>query len=211
MTKRCPKCKQTLPIDNFGLRKSTRDGFNCWCKACCRANVNRYRSTEVGAKKHRDQENARHKADPEYARKKSKEWHYNNLEKAKKIASEGLKKRRVCPIFRAWETIRQTDWARRNPGKSLAKTRKKQMAEKQRMPEWLSAIQRAQIEEFYDISAALYVQTGVKYHVDHIIPLRAKEASGLHVPWNLEVIPASINCSKANAMPPEHQHLATVY
>ena len=74
-------------------------------------------------------------------------------------------------------------------------------------PKWLTAIQLAQIQEFYDISEAVSVQTGIKHHVDHIHPLMGSNFNGLHVPWNLRVITAFDNISKKNKIPNEEHHI----
>lgn len=65
-------------------------------------------------------------------------------------------------------------------------------------PFWLTSIQKAQIQEFYDIAVAKTMQTGVAHQVDHIHPLQGKAVCGLHVPWNLQVITASENAGKSN-------------
>ena len=65
----------------------------------------------------------------------------------------------------------------------------------------LTAEHHEQIKELYALSQKLTKETGIKHHVDHIIPLQGENVSGLHVPWNLQVIPAfgpNGNCSKGN-------------
>jgi hypothetical protein len=71
-------------------------------------------------------------------------------------------------------------------------------AEAQATPSWLTEDQKWMISEIYELRLKRQEATGVKHHVDHIIPLLGKEARGLHVPWNLQVITATDNCRKSN-------------
>jgi hypothetical protein len=43
MTKRCPKCSETKPVDAFGKNRSMKDGLQGWCKACTATNAKKYR------------------------------------------------------------------------------------------------------------------------------------------------------------------------
>jgi hypothetical protein len=54
------------------------------------------------------------------------------------------------------------------------------------------------IAAIYAQAAQVSIETGVPHDVDHIVPLRHPLVCGLHVEFNLRVIPASVNRAKGN-------------
>lgn len=68
-------------------------------------------------------------------------------------------------------------------------------------PKWLTPLQKEAIEFYYMMADLRTKMSGVKYHVDHIVPLAHKDFCGLNVPWNLETIPAQENLKKGNKLP----------
>jgi len=68
-------------------------------------------------------------------------------------------------------------------------------------PSWLTQEQKQDIKDYYKLAAIYTEATGFAWHVDHVYPLQGETSCGLHVPWNLQVIPASINLTKGNKLP----------
>lgn len=56
---------------------------------------------------------------------------------------------------------------------------------KERTPKWANI---NIISDIYERSRILTKETGVVHHVDHIIPLRGRNVSGLHVETNLQIL-----------------------
>jgi hypothetical protein len=93
---------------------------------------------------------------------------------------------------------KQKTHKRKYKSKNPQKSAEERATKLKRTPKWLSDIHRKAMNLFYQQAKNLTKQTGVLHHVDHIVPLNGKTVSGLHVPWNLQVITAKENCSKSN-------------
>lgn len=91
-----------------------------------------------------------------------------------------------------------SNWKKLNRDKVNALANKRRAMQIQRTPHWLSREQLRDIADFYTIAQMFRMYTGEQYHVDHIVPLQGKKVSGLHVPWNLQVLPAIENIAKNN-------------
>lgn len=71
----------------------------------------------------------------------------------------------------------------------------------QRTPKWLTPDDHEAIRMIYVKKQQLQQKSGIKYSVDHIIPLRGKYVSGLHVPENLQIMKLKENIRKGNKYP----------
>ena len=86
-------------------------------------------------------------------------------------------------------------WRKENPDKNTAKEAKRRAKKLKATPKWADL---NKIMVLYKKAKWLESITGLKYEVDHIIPLQNKKVCGLHVWENLQILEASLNRQKNN-------------
>lgn len=173
--KRCSICLKELPLSDFGIRRASPDGLGYICKGCV---VLRSRAWRAANKEH-------HRASVAT-------WQKANKAKVNRNSRESRSRNKA----RRAEVCRQ--WNERNQDKraaALARRRAKIVT-----PQWAD---HAVIGKFYAEAKKLEKWSGIKYHVDHIVPINHHLVCGLHVPANLQVIPARENILKRNSRWPD--------
>lgn len=199
--KTCSKCGEKKPLDTFGKRAANRDGYDGRCKACVSSYSANYYQTNKSIRK--EQQKAWYDNNKPHAAATSKRWYEDNKEAKNARRRERYVERRVEELAKTAEyraknhaRLRTKDRAYYQANKSawVEYVAQRRAVKLQRTPEWAD---RERTKAYYDVCAFFNEVNGyAKYHVDHIIPLKGKLVSGLHVHSNLQVIPAVDNLRK---------------
>ena len=221
----CSKCKVEKPLDCFYFRKDTGK-YKTYCKTChsaaCKSRYESIKDTELHKSKVRDY----YLNNSDRIKARAAKWEAENWNKAQERKAESYRKLKAANPNAVLERSRRyrvkhpervkqgareyyeknsvkIKARRRNydqayPEKSAAKTAKRRGRKLNATPHWLIPEQLEEINDFYEITKAFRLYTGVDYCVDHIIPLQGKTVCGLHVPWNLQVLTESDNARKSN-------------
>jgi hypothetical protein len=213
--KQCNECKLNKPLTEFVKDSRKSGGYRNKCKECRNVYLrNRYNNKKSQISEYQ------------------KNWRENNPDKAKRYTRKtylnrviGLGREEIRRKSREeyWKNVskkraelRKSYQKHSDKRKEYAKKYKKKNPHWNRMhesnrrarklravPPWLSETHKYQIQLMSELARNLEKETGAKYHVDHIHPLKHENLCGLHVPWNLQVIPESENISKSNKFIPE--------
>lgn len=170
---KCSRCQEFKEEDLFNIDRSKKRGKSSYCKQC-----KKERESET-----RDSINSR-----------QRKYYKLNKEKYKQYSLKIDHKEKYK------KTIEKNPYYYRNKyNKNIAKYRfyyrNRQLLRKNATPKWADL---EKIKILYEKAVWLEQLTGLKYHVDHVIPLNGKDVCGLHIWENLQILEASINISKSN-------------
>lgn len=174
MRKVCLTCGEEKVAEDFYKNRRALDGLNYRCKTCSKkADADRYaREREVLREKSRQRYQADRKSQIERVKKYQNENRAAVAERDREYRIKNLKRYAVYQSY------------------ARAKRRKRSIQ--------LSEEAVMEIKAIYLKARQRTEDTGVLHHVDHIVPLQGDVMSGLHAPWNLQIITASENMAKKN-------------
>lgn len=144
---------------------------------------------------------------PEEFKRKKKEDYYKNRDKYLSYWRENreenweeiYKTRKNDEQYKEYmKSYLQVYFKRDGPrAKQLARTRARKLKQKNATPKWADL---KSIQDVYLECASITKTTGIIHHVDHIVPINGDDVCGLHVHYNLRIIPATENIEKSNSL-----------
>lgn len=199
----CSCCKQEKDLCYFHKNKSQKDGYSHECKLCRSrrskesANKNKHSKREYNQKyylanKDKIKEKAKeyYLSNKEDVLEKTYVYYYNNREKIIEYKTE----------YRKANKDKIVEYRRNSKHKSAAMSAKRRARKALRTPKWLTKEDFLKIEDLYEEARRLTHDTGILHHVDHIVPLKGDGVSGLHVPYNLQILTYKDNLQKSNKL-----------
>lgn len=170
MQKVCSECKLSLDITQFNKNRRRLDGYHEYCKNCRKAQYLR-----------RDKSSAVKRSAQRYATKREeclaqmKKYYESTKQQKQQYGKDHYVKNKA--LYLANSTLRKAHV-------------------KQATPIWFNDDHAFVIREAYRLAILREKMTGIKWDVDHIIPIKGKLVRGLHVMENIAVIPRKLNNAK---------------
>lgn len=200
LEKPCSKCKRILPATQFNKANWLASGLRPDCKRCYSETKKDYWVRQPpGPKTLASREQRALRTDGKRRCVICKEIKRANSDDFSVLSQKTGRLETTC---RECARLKTKEWAQNNPQRYRASANmscaSRYAAKRHRTPPWLTREQREQMRLVYVECARITRETGIKHHVDHIVPLIGRSVSGLHVPWNLQVITASQNARKHN-------------
>ena len=202
--KTCSACGVAKPLDEFHLCKTGSDKRRLKCKECACRLVKEYRAknsekTLEVCRKYKNenreainlQKRSAYQDDKEKQSIRAKLYRQKNLERLQQQVRDYREENRAKINSRALA------YAKENPHVPRLATQVRRAFLKNAVPSWANS---GETKEIYRKASELEKETGIKHHVDHIVPLNSKLVCGFHVANNLQILTASENMRKHNKL-----------
>jgi hypothetical protein len=122
----------------------------------------------------------------------------HNARKNERAWARGRPKRCGPEQARENELAAARQYKKDNPHTNAAFVNNRRAAKSNRMPDYIRAEVTAAHAALRQQSFELQDIFGEPFEVDHVVPLFSEFVSGLHVPWNLQLLPATVNRRKGS-------------
>jgi hypothetical protein len=206
LKKQCNKCLMEKILSDFDIGIKETDGFQYTCKQCNRQWGKKYRINNIEEEKLRH--GKYHAENKDIINKKTARWQKDNPDKCRENS------RRFYKNNTDSEKERRKKWIESNPNwiKDYMKIYQQQnrplianLSKKRRQKlgrAFVTWADKKKIKQIYMECAYISETTGVKHHVDHIVPLSHHLVCGLHNEFNLQILTAKENLLKSNIFVP---------
>jgi hypothetical protein len=199
----CRKCKIEQPLENYTRCNRSKDGRLPRCKKCILAyfNANKEKFLKCNREIYKNKKiSLEYKQKRQEESKKYRQKYKIKLKDYYKKYKESNRLRSKKYFEQNKDTIKLkiSAYKKANRAKFNFINSRRRAAQLQATPKWLSEFDLSYIKSIYIQAKQLEKLDGIKRHVDHIIPLKGKTVTGLHVPWNLQILTAEENVKKNN-------------
>lgn len=192
--KACTRCGTTKPVVDFPKSDSHAGGWHTVCRTCLATYGKTHYEANLESRKaqarrdYHDNKSARQvarrawrNANKALVRQRNKAWRLTNADRVRK---------------------NMRSWSQENAHRKQALEATRRAKKLQATPTWSD---NEVVLEYYRAARALNMDNtfGIKWHVDHIVPLNHPLVCGLHSHTNMQLLPAAENLSKGNRSWPD--------
>lgn len=175
------------------------------CLECNRQRTQTWRKDNTESARSINKKSYAKHADRRRADKRLDYWSRPEHHRSRKAADYYLRRNHHSERNRGWRARNKdhikdyrTRYASMNSHVLARNAAKRRAALLAAIPAWYSEFDDFVMREAYELRVLRGIATGIDWHVDHIIPLQAKNACGLHCASNIQVATKLANLKKGN-------------
>lgn len=183
--KRCNDCATEKPLSEFYKNKASKDGVTNKCKSCSKEYSKAYKENN--------------KASVEQYSLQYRKGYYKKNRQNKLLWQKEYRQKNL-DARQEYDRTHSKIYYENNKASALEKSSRRRAKKILATPCWADEEHKKRLLSIYKTCRNVSRRTGKTHHVDHIVPLKGENVCGLHVWWNLRIVPAKMNLSKGNKL-----------